>query len=286
MKRFSILITGASSGIGQALASHFAQHNWQVFAGVRKQTDYDALNRNKYKNITPVFMDVTNKESVLEAVGIVKNQTTGALNALINNAGIAIAGPLELLSTADFKHQFNVNVFGVIETTNACLPLLKASEGRIINISSVSGVQSFPGLSAYCSSKFALEAISDAQRLELKPYNIKVSVIQPGPIKTSIWHKGQQQAKDLLENHQHSGASGLDTSVLLMSKVKTLASQSEEKGLPVSSVVNTVWKAVTANNPKARYTVGPNACIGKLLAYLPDQWLDTLKQARLNSLKP
>ncbi|RYZ64144.1 MAG: SDR family NAD(P)-dependent oxidoreductase, partial [Proteobacteria bacterium] len=190
MQKISVLITGASTGIGLAAAFELVQKGHEVFAGVRNEAASAAV-RALDQRIVPVIIDVTKPDTIHEAYKAVELMRTREFPfSLVNNAGIAVSGPIEALSMNELRKQFDVNVFGLVETTQVFLPMIREKRGRIVNISSVNGFLVPPFLGAYSASKFAVEAISDALRRELLPEDIKVITIQPGPISTPIWQKG------------------------------------------------------------------------------------------------
>jgi NAD(P)-dependent dehydrogenase (short-subunit alcohol dehydrogenase family) len=199
----AVLITGASSGIGRAVTIALARKNWRVFACVRSTNDQVAL-QNLSPHITALILDVTKSDEIQKAFEFLSTQQFASFN-LINNAGISVAGPVEVLPVVKFKEQFDVNFFGLIEVTQKFLPLIKKTKGRILNISSVSGLNSSPFLGAYSASKYALETISDSLRWELASCGVKVVLIEPGPIATDIWKKGMRANdgfQDLLTSEQ------------------------------------------------------------------------------------
>src|SRR5216117_2533512 len=178
-----VVVTGASTGFGAAIARHLADRGFRVFGTVRRAVDEVALARD---GVTPVRMDVTDTASIMRAQGEVE-RALGAtpLIALVNNAGIPAAGPLELFPLDDLRRVLEVNLIGVVAVTQAFLPLLKASRGRIVNISSVAGRGALPFIGPYAASKFGLEAVSDSLRRELLPFGVRVVVIEPGSFKTA-----------------------------------------------------------------------------------------------------
>jgi NAD(P)-dependent dehydrogenase (short-subunit alcohol dehydrogenase family) len=199
----NVLVTGASTGIGREGARALMRAGYRVFAGVRKQRDVDALRED---HLTPVLLDVTEDESVARALHEITAHTgEDGLYALVNNAGIAIGGPLEAISIDEVRAQFEVNVIGLLRVTQAFLPLLRRANAarktsrearaRIVNIGSMSGRIATPFLGPYCMSKFAVEAMTDALRMELLPFDIEVVVLEPGRVKTEIWAKGAESAR-------------------------------------------------------------------------------------------
>ncbi|MGH2542625.1 MAG: SDR family oxidoreductase [Ardenticatenaceae bacterium] len=180
-----VLITGASSGIGKATAIEMRGRGWRVFATVRRETDAVELTQVGRGLIEPLIMDVTDQASVERALAIIQERA-GRLDALVNNAGIAVGGPVEMLTSEDLQQQFDVNVLGMHRVTRAALPMLREARGRIVNVSSVAGQEVFPFHGAYAASKHAVEALSDALRMELHGV-VKVIVIQPSAVSTPMW---------------------------------------------------------------------------------------------------
>src|SRR4051812_28820003 len=185
----TVLVTGASRGIGRATALRLAASGWDVRAGVRSETD-GALLAAEAGGITPVVLDVTDDDQVAALDAVLPER----LDAVVNNAGVVIAAPVEGLALADLRHQLEVNVVGQVAVTQAVLPRLRASRGRVVFVSSVSGRVSAPFMGAYSASKYALEALADALRLELRPWGVAVSLIEPGAIDTDVWRNAQDQA--------------------------------------------------------------------------------------------
>ena len=185
-----VVVTGASTGIGEACALRLDKLGFTVFAGVRKDSDAEKLKQKASPRLTPIFLDVTDPESIASAVKIV-TQIVGdrGLFGLVNNAGISIPSPLELIPIAEFQQQMQVNVTGQLAVTQAFLGLLRLRKGRIVNMGSISGRSATPFLGAYNISKFALEGFTDVLRMELRPWGISVSIIEPGAIATPIWEK-------------------------------------------------------------------------------------------------
>ena len=190
-----IVVTGASSGIGAACARHLDSLGFTVWAGVRKKQDGEQLARLTSARLHILMLDVTDLESIAAAAHTL-SEAAGAtgLAGLVNNAGISVAGPLELLPLSEVRTQFEVNVLGALGVTQALLPLLRKARGRLVNISSIAGLAATPFLGAYCGSKFALEAMSDALRLELAPWGIAVSLIEPGAVQSQIWERATMAA--------------------------------------------------------------------------------------------
>jgi NAD(P)-dependent dehydrogenase (short-subunit alcohol dehydrogenase family) len=263
-------VTGASSGIGRACAIRFAALGYRTLAGVRKSTDGEMLRADSSGKIEPVLLDVTRPESIAGAVAAVGDQS---LAGLVNNAGIATLGPIELLSIDAWRMQFEVNVIGLVAVSQACIPLLRRARGRIVNVGSIAGRSALPGSGAYDSTKFAVEALTDVLRMELYDWGISVSLIEAGAVATPIWEKSLKEVDELsrrLTPERYALYSGL------MSAVREEASESARHALRVDKVVKAVEHALTARRPKTRYLVGRDAWFWLLLNLLPDRWRDKL----------
>lgn len=273
MSRGYVLVTGASSGIGEACAAHLATLGFNVFAGVRKDADGE---RVAGPRIEPVKIDVTNDASVASAAeqirGAVGNQ---GLAGLVNNAGIAVAGPLEFIALEDFERQLDVNVTGVLRTTQAMLPLIRlGARGRIVNISSIGGRVAIPLVGPYAASKFALEGMSDSLRRELRPWGIGVALIEPGAVATPIWDKGIDQAEDL---ERDSPPEVLERYGEVINAIRKQSEKNRTGGVPPQEVAGAVGHALTSPKPKTRYLVGRDAKSRAPMAnVLPDRVMDAL----------
>ena len=275
----AIIVTGASTGIGLATAHKLAQQGYYVFGSVRTAAAAEQL--TGHANLKPLLMDVTDEVSIkmaAESVAVSLNSQDQLLG-LVNNAGIAVSGPLAYVPLDEVRRQFEVNVIGLLAVTQAFLPLLQTGpiSGRIINISSVAGRVATPFLGLYSASKHAVEALSDSLRRELMPFGIKVIVIQPGPISTPIWHKGADESLRLYADTPYSA--------VLQSLQKYFVGKSKT-GLPPEAVARVVLHTFRVPNPRTRYLVTQ----GKLGAYvsrmLPDKSLDRVifKRMRLHRL--
>lgn len=275
----SILITGASSGIGLHLAKRIAEDKkFKVFAGVRKADDQKMIEALKIRNLLPILIDVQKPETITKCVELLKNEN---LSALINNAGIAIASPLELLPIEDFQDQFDVNVTGLLRVTQACLPLLRETRGRIINIGSISGKVTTPLVGAYSASKHAVEAMSDAFRRELRSAGIRVSLIEPGMIRTPIWDKSKDRAFELIAKIPKHAQ---DIYRPMVNKLVKKLELNLKNAAETEDVYMAVKHALESPAPKTRYLVGRDAKIGNIVRHLPDTWLDRL-MATMGSVK-
>jgi NAD(P)-dependent dehydrogenase (short-subunit alcohol dehydrogenase family) len=266
-----IVVTGASTGIGRACAERFAELGYEVFAGVRSAADGEAVRASSPEHIRPVRLDVTDPASIAAALAAVGPEP---LAGLVNNAGIAVAGPLELVPLEDLRRQFEVNVVGLVAVTRAFLPLLRQRPpGRIVNIGSVAGRSALPGSGAYDASKFAIEAITDVLRMELHPWGVAVAIIEPGAVATPIWRKALDGA-EALSSRAPPERYGLYRD--LMAEIVRDVSQSARKAIPVDAVARAVEHAITARRPRTRYPVGLDAHLWLLLNLLPDRWRDGL----------
>jgi NAD(P)-dependent dehydrogenase (short-subunit alcohol dehydrogenase family) len=270
MEKGIILVTGASSGIGSACAFHFAEMGYRTFGGVRRVADGESLKADSSGKIEPVLLDVTNRESIAGSVEAIGDQP---LAGLINNAGIATLGPLELLSIDAWRKQFEVNVIGLVAVTQVFLPLLRRGRGRIVNIGSIADRCAVPGSGAYDSSKSAIKAITDVLRMELHPWGISVSLIEAGGVATAIWEKSLWDADDLCRQvaperyHLYDG---------LMATLREEAAGAARNAASVAVVVKAVEHALTARKPKTRYLVGKDVWLWRMLSLLPDRWRDRL----------
>jgi len=273
----NVLITGTSSGLGRSTAMMLAANGWQVFAGVRKEADGESLIKDAEGPVVPLLLDVTEQDSVDAAVARVHEATGGELHGLINNAGIYLGGPLELMKNDEIARSFAVNVTGLLSVTRACLPLLRAAEGRIINIGSISGLVAMPGVSVYAGSKHAVEAITDSLRIELQPFGVEVVVIEPGGIKTPIWEKGaKRDAEQPEDSHTKKLREIYAPLIRLLEKLNA-----KPGGLPPEDVARVVIDALETSRPKNRYLVGKDAKSIALLGRLPDALRDRLIAAKV-----
>jgi NAD(P)-dependent dehydrogenase (short-subunit alcohol dehydrogenase family) len=272
----SVLITGASSGIGRACALHMDRLGWQVFAGVRKKVDADSLRSEASSRLTPLFLDVSKPQDIGKAVRLVEKTTGGGgLTGLVNNAGVPYGGPVEFLDLDEVRRTFEVNFFGVIAVTQAFIPLLRRASGRIVNISSISGLIVSPFLSPYTTSKFALEALSDALRMELSPWKVRVALIEPGAIDTPIWSKARGVAQGVLKSAPSGGLQLYGTAV------NALMSGLGQHGISPEVAARAVAHALSSPRPHTRYRLGTEAPVVALLRLLPDGLRDRLFLARL-----
>ena len=275
----AIVITGASTGIGEACALLLNARGYRVFAGVRRDEDGAALRAKAPTRMTPVLLDVTDEASVAAAADVVRSTLgDGGLAGLVNNAGIAVAAPLEFIPLDALRQQLDVNVVGQVAVTQAFLPLLRLGHGRIVNISSVGGLVASPFFGPYSASKFALEALSDALRGELRPWGLHVALIEPGTIATPIWEKSLAAADRLIARLPPTA---MEYYGKVIPAIRSQARTSGTSGVAPELVARVVLRALTARHPKARYLVGRGTRIIPIIAGLPDGVRDALLARQL-----
>ncbi|MEW6259160.1 MAG: SDR family NAD(P)-dependent oxidoreductase [Thermodesulfobacteriota bacterium] len=271
----SVLITGASSGIGRTTAIHLDAHHYRVFAGVRNIADGEHLRAACSPWLTPVVMDITKPDEITRAVQYVQEhiEQKSGLIGLINNAGSGVGGPLEFLPIEDLRTQFEINVFGHIAVTQAFLPLLRQSRGRVINVGSMAGRVALPFSGPYASSKAALAALTDALRRELSWWNIPVVLMEIGSVKTPIWEKAFKEAEDRAATMPSVARDLYEKPLRAMNDyMKNLV-----RHATVSEKVATVIQvALESPKPRTRYFVGLDAYLGLFSRLLPDRALDWL----------
>lgn len=264
----SILVTGASTGIGEACALHLDRAGHTVYAGVRKQADADRLAQQGSGRLRPLILDVTD-EAQIEAAAKTIEDEAGALAGLVNNAGIARGGPLEYLPLDEWREQFEVNVIGQIAVTKAVLALLRRDRGRVVFIGSIGGRVATPLMGPYNASKFAIEAIGESLRHELAPWDLHVSVVEPGAIKTAIWDKGRQTADRLDEELP---AEALELYGDHIRAIRDGIEMQDRQGIGPEAVAKAVDHALFSRRPKTRYAVGKDAKAQTVMVrILPDK---------------
>jgi len=257
------LVTGASSGIGRACATHLASRGFAVLAGVRNVADAPP-------NTEPIRLDITRAEDIAAAA----ERVGTSLHALVNNAGIAVNGPIEVVPVEDWRHQLEVNLVGQVAVTRALLPALLNARGRIVNMSSISGRNALPLLGPYAASKFALEAFNDSLRREVGPHGVKVACVEPGIIVTPVWAKSRATGEGLVDTMPADARRRYET---MLNAVRGFAERAERDGLPPEAVAEVVGHAVTARRPRTRYVVGREARVRVALGrLLPDRAMDAL----------
>ncbi len=262
----AVVITGASTGIGAACVVHLDRLGYRIFAGVRKAEDGVALQKACSDRLVPIELDVTDLCTIQKAHAlVVKHIEKGGLFGLVNNAGIAVVGPLEGVPLADFRRQLEVNVIGQVAVTQMFLPLLRQARGRIINMGSIAGLTTMPLMGPYSASKFALEAITDALRLEVQQWGIHVSIIEPGAIATPIWNKSTIDAAE------REAAITEDLRSLyqpIMAAVRKVVGEASKRAISAEAVAKVVEDALTASTPRTRYLVGTDAKLRALMRKL------------------
>jgi NAD(P)-dependent dehydrogenase (short-subunit alcohol dehydrogenase family) len=248
-----VIITGASSGIGEATARELARQGFHVLAGIRRDQDADAI---RGLNIEPLILDITNQDHIRALADRVHGDSQRrAVRALMNNAGMGVNAPVEVFALDQWRHLFEVNFFGHIAVTQTLLPALIRSKGRVINISSVGGKIAMATYGPYASTKFALEAVSDSLRREIAPLGVQVVVVEPAAVRTKIGDRAIARAQEV--------ASAM------------------ESGLSADAAAKVIAQAVTARKPRTRYTIGREATLLPLLTTLPDRMLDRILAAAL-----
>ncbi len=302
-----VLVTGSSKGIGRATTILLARRGYSVFAGVRSTEDAEALSREAPERITPLMLDVT-KRGDREAALATVTSTVGdeGLYALVNNAGIAVAAPIEFVPIEDLELQFRVNLFGLVAVTQGCLPLLRrqaaanvpaGNQGehrrggreaqrraprrrapRVINISSIGGRIAFSPSGPYTASKFALEAITDSLRLEVEPQGIRVIAIEPGTVTTPLWDRALEIGITMRDKMP---AEALRLYGQLLDQAERHARRAPDRGVPAERVAAVIARATEVQRPRTRYLVGADAKLAaRLIAPLPDRLRDALLRLR------
>jgi NAD(P)-dependent dehydrogenase (short-subunit alcohol dehydrogenase family) len=272
-----VLISGASTGMGAATARELASRGYHVLAGVRRAADADAL---RATNLEPVILDITDPHQIEAVAGrVAADPARRPLRAVINNAGIAINAPVELLSMEEWRRQFEVNFFGHIAVTKAFLPALHASSGRVVNISSIGGKIAMPTYGAYAGAKFAMEAMSDALRRELAPHGVQVVVVEPGGVRTEMTGHGIERANDTLASMSPAQRGRYGP---LLQAIINQATAFTTSGLPSEAAGRIIADATTVRRPRSRYTIGRDAAIlTRLSRILSDRLLDRILAANL-----
>jgi NAD(P)-dependent dehydrogenase (short-subunit alcohol dehydrogenase family) len=270
----TVLVTGASSGIGFATARILALNGYRVFAGVRSETGRTAIAEVGLANLTPLWLDVTEADQVRQAVAEVEGASPGGLYGLVNNAGIGPPSVVEFADIDELRMVMEVNALAPLRMMQACLPMLRRGKGRIVNISSMNGTLALPMVGGYSASKFALEALSSALRIELRPWNIPVTMIRPGQVRTAIFDKAREKLVERAEQVPPALRSGYGP---LFVKCAKLNERGARGATSPDKVALVVLKALQARRPRLHYLVGADAI------WL-DIALDTLPTKLLNRL--
>jgi NAD(P)-dependent dehydrogenase (short-subunit alcohol dehydrogenase family) len=280
----SVVITGASTGIGWATAKLLLQRGFRVFGSVRKPADADRLRAEFGANFTQLLFDVTNEAAVLAAAREVRAALGGeTLFGLVNNAGVAVAGPVLELAADEFRRQMDVNVIGPIISTQAFGPLLgsdpslKGPRGRIVMISSVAGKNGNPLTAAYAASKHAIEGLSESLRREMMLFGIDVIIIAPGAVKTPIWSKAEEVDISAYRNSPFFPA---------LERIRKFMLQLGETGLPAEKIAEAIGEALTSASPKVRYQITPDPMRHLMTAVLPKRMVDRIIAKRLGLMPP
>lgn len=271
----AVLVTGTSSGIGRATALLLDAQGYRVFAGVRKEADGRELSQACSDRLTPVTIDVTDaghiesaREQLAEAVG------DEGLVGLVNNAGVGGGGPIEFMPLDELRRTIEINLIGQVAVTQACIPLLRRAKGTIVFIASIGGRVASPFMSPYNTSKFAIEALGESLRHELRPWEIDVTVVEPGSIDTEIWTKGNEQIRERLDDMPEDARRLYGRQITRFGEV---LNETARRGIPAEKVAEVVHKAIASDNPKHRYLVGTDAKIGaRLKGTLPDRTFSKL----------
>ena len=277
----TVIVTGASTGIGEATATHLHSLGFSVLAGVRSVEDARLVTARGLDRMSPLILDVTDPASIAAAADQVEDELAGiGLAGLVNNAGIAVSAPLEFVPIGDLRMQLEVNVIGQVAVTQAFLGLVRVAQGRVVNMGSIGGRVALPMVGPYAASKFALESITDTLRRELHGQGIDVVVIEPGGIKTPIWDKGTATADRIAED---SPPEAIALYGRLIDAVRRATTEiATDTGLPPSAVAEAVGRAMTARRPRTRYLVGRDAKLRALAArVLPDRAFDWVVQRAL-----
>ncbi|MDX6624541.1 MAG: hypothetical protein QOE75_2473 [Solirubrobacterales bacterium] len=265
----SVLVTGASTGIGRATALRLDRAGWKVFAGVRREEDAQSLRDEGSANLAPLLLDVTDPERIAAAAETIGER----LDGLVNNAGAAHPSPLETMPIDDFRRQVELNLTAQVAVTQALLPALRAARGRVVFISSIGGRVAFPLTGAYHAAKFGIEAVGDVFRQELRPWGIEVAIVEPGSIDTPIWNRGEATADEI-------GARSPQREALYgkaIAAYRDVVKATAERGIPPEKVAAAIERALSANRPKTRYLVGLDAKVqARLKIVIPDRIFDAI----------
>jgi NAD(P)-dependent dehydrogenase (short-subunit alcohol dehydrogenase family) len=284
MSKGAVVVTGASSGIGRASALHLDRAGFEVFAGVRREPDGASLRPEASPRLRPLLFDVTDEAALAAAAKEVESEVGDrGLAGVVANAGIAAGGPLEFLPLEEFRHVLEVNTVGVLGTIQAFLPLIRRGAGRIVVVGSASGRLSAPFAGPYSASKFAVEALCDSLRVELRPWGIQVALVEPGDVKTPIWEKTQRFAAEL-EAKLSDEAKKMYGDVI--QALRSRLDESAKGGATPEGCAKAIEHALDARRPNTRYLVGTDARVQAALASLvPDRWRDLLLDKLLRSGK-
>ena len=272
------LVTGTSTGIGRATALALDERGWQVFAGVRREEDAEGLRAAASERLSPLILDVTSPEQIAAAAERLAAESEKGLHGLVNNAGIAVPGPLETLPLDEFRRQLEIGLVSYVAMTQAFLPQIRGAGGRVVFLSSIGGRMSFPLNGAYHTAKYGTEAIGDVFRQELAGWGIRVSIIEPGSIDTPIWSRGEENADQVLaqspQTEQLYGPA--------IEKFRKVVRQTADRGIPPERVAKAIVHALESKRPRSRYLVGLDAKVqARLVPLIPTPLLDRLVGGQL-----
>ncbi len=271
----SVLVTGASTGIGRATALRLDRGGWKVFAGVRREEDAQSLREEGSANLAPLLLDVTDPAQIAAAAETIG----GRLDGLVNNAGAAMPSPLETMPIDDFRRQLDLNLTAQLAVTQALLPALRAARGRVVFISSIGGRVAFPMTGAYHAAKFGIEAIGDVLRQELRPWGIGVAIVEPGSIDTPIWSRGEKTADEIGgRSPQREALYGK-----AIASYRKVIKDTAERGIAPDKVARAIEHALGARRPKTRYLVGIDAKLqARLKIVIPTRVFDSIVARMMN----
>jgi NAD(P)-dependent dehydrogenase (short-subunit alcohol dehydrogenase family) len=279
----AVFLTGASTGIGRATALRLASRGIVVYAGVRSEADADGLRAEGGERIRPLLVEVTDSQSVEHARAIIAGAGDTRLAGIVNNAGIAVAGPLEILPAVELRRQLEVNFFAPIAIVQAFLPLLRATRGRIVNVSSIGGKFAAPFVGAYAASKFALEAASDALRIELRPAGIAVVLVEPGGVKTPIWSRSSAASAHI---YDAAPPELREAYAEMLGNMQRISANMDKNGSDAEAVAIAIERGLFAKFPRARYLVGRDARVRLAVARLPDGIRDAIVARTVGARRP
>jgi NAD(P)-dependent dehydrogenase (short-subunit alcohol dehydrogenase family) len=252
----SVLITGASTGIGRATALRLDADGWRVFAGVRREEDAEALRAAGSERLLPLIIDVLDPEQIAAAAARIEADSPAGLDGLVNNAGVAIPGPLETIPIDDFRRQVEVNLTAQVAVTQALLPAIREARGRVVFIASIGGRIAFPLNGPYHAAKFGIEAVGDVFRQELRPWGISVSIVEPGTIDTPIWERGERNAQEV---EARAPAHQEELYGAAIARFREVVEKLAAKGIPPEKVAAAIAHALESGRPRTRYLVGLDA---------------------------
>ena len=271
----AVLVTGASTGIGRATALLLDARGYRVFAGVRKEADARELSQDGSDRLTPVTIDVTEAAQIAAArEQVAESVADQGLAGLVNNAGVGGGGPIEFMPLDELRRTLEINLIGQVAVTQAFIPLIRKAKGTIVFIASIGGRVASPFMSPYNTSKFAIEALGESLRHELRPWEIDVAVVEPGSIDTEIWSKGNEQVREQVEVMPDDARRLYGRQITRFGEV---LNETASRGISPDKVAEVVHKAIASDNPRHRYLVGTDAKIGaRLKGTLPDRTFSKL----------